>query len=94
MYPDAKEQVRQATDIVGLIGNHLGLRRAGRSYVGHCPWHDDRRASLRINPAGQTWECPICEIGGDVFGFVMKHDGCSFQEALKILAVQAGIQLA
>lgn len=92
-FPDAKEQVRQATDIVDLIGKHLELRRAGRGYVGRCPWHDDRKPSLQINPDRQTWKCWVCDIGGDVFSFVMKREGCDFREALQMLADRAGIQL-
>jgi DNA primase len=90
---DAKEQVRQATDIVDLIGKHLELRRAGRGYVGRCPWHDDRRPSLQVNPDRQTWKCWVCDIGGDVFSFVMKREGCDFREALHMLADRAGITL-
>src|SRR5262245_10980449 len=92
-YPDAKDQVRQATDIVELVGKHLELRRAGRGYVGRCPWHDDRRPSLQVNPDRQTWKCWVCDIGGDVFSFVMKREGCDFREALQMLAARAGIQL-
>jgi DNA primase len=92
-YPDAKDQVRQATDIVELVGKHLELRRAGRGYVGRCPWHDDRKPSLNVNPDRQTWKCWVCDIGGDVFSFVMKREGCDFVEALKMLADRAGIQL-
>jgi DNA primase len=92
-YGDAKEQVRQATDIVELVGKHLELRRAGRGYVGRCPWHDDRRPSLQVNPDRQTWKCWVCDIGGDVFSFVMKREGCDFREALQMLADRAGISL-
>lgn len=92
-FPDAKEQVRQATDIVDLVGKHLELRRAGRGYVGRCPWHDDRKPSLQVNPDRQTWKCWVCDIGGDVFSFVMKREGCDFREALQMLADRAGIQL-
>ncbi|HEX5106375.1 MAG TPA: DNA primase, partial [Pirellulaceae bacterium] len=92
-YGDAKEQVRQATDIVELVGKHLDLRRAGRGYVGRCPWHDDRKPSLQVNPDRQTWKCWVCDIGGDVFSFVMKREGCDFREALQMLADRAGINL-
>jgi DNA primase len=93
-YGDAKEQVRQATDIVELVGKHLDLRRAGRNYVGRCPWHDDRRPSLQVNPDRQTWKCWVCDIGGDVFSFVMKREGCDFREALQMLADRAGVTLS
>ena len=50
---DIKDQVRQATDIVELIGGYLQLRRQGRNYVALCPWHDDTRPSLQVNPERQ-----------------------------------------
>lgn len=93
-YPDAKEQVRQATDIVDLVGRYLELRRSGRFFVGRCPWHDDRRPSLQVHPDRQTWKCWVCDIGGDVFSFVMKRENCDFATALRLLADRAGIPLA
>lgn len=90
---DTKEQVRTATDIVNLIGSQIALRRQGRGYVGACPWHDDRRPSLQVNPERQTWKCWVCDIGGDVFSFVMQREGVEFPEALSMLAERAGIEL-
>ncbi len=90
---DAREQVRQAIDIVDLIGSHVQLRRQGRNYVGLCPWHDDSRPSLQVNPERQSFKCWVCDIGGDIFSFVMKVEGVEFREALEILADRAGIQL-
>ena len=91
---DAKEQVRQATDIVDLVGSYLQLRRQGRGYVGLCPWHPDSRPSMQVNPERQSFKCWVCDIGGDVFSFVMKIDGLEFREALELLADRAGISLA
>lgn len=90
---DIKEQIRQATDIVDLVGRYLPLRRQGRIYVGLCPWHDDSRPSLQVNPERQSWKCWVCDVGGDVFSFVMQHERVGFREALEILADRAGIQL-
>ncbi len=91
---DAKEQVRQAIDIVDLVGKYnLQLRRQGRGYVGLCPWHDDTRPSLQVNPERQSFKCWVCDIGGDVFSFVMKMEGVEFREALAMLADRAGIKL-
>lgn len=90
---DAKEQVRQAVDIVDLVGESLELRRQGRNYVCRCPWHDDSRPSLTVNQERQTWRCWVCDIGGDLFSFVMKRDGVDFREALEMLAERAGIDL-
>ncbi len=90
---DAKEQVRQAIDIVDLAGSYIQLRRQGRNFVGICPWHDDRRPSLQVNPERQSFKCWVCQVGGDVFSFLMKAEGIEFREALEMLAERAGITL-
>jgi DNA primase len=90
---DVKEQVRQAIDIVDLVGNYVQLRRQGRGYVALCPWHDDTRPSLQVNPERQSFKCWVCDIGGDVFSFLMKMEGVEFREALEMLAERAGVPL-
>jgi DNA primase len=90
---DAKEQVRQAVDIVDLVGSYVPLRRQGRNFVGLCPWHDDSRPSLQVNPERQSFKCWVCDYGGDVFSFVMRAEGMEFREALELLADKAGIVL-
>ena len=90
---DAKEQVRQAVDIVDLVGSYVQLRRQGRNYVGVCPWHDDSRPSLQVNPERQSFKCWVCDYGGDVFSFVMRTENLEFREALDLLAERAGINL-
>jgi DNA primase len=90
---DAKEQVRQAVDIVDLVGSYAQLRRQGRNFVALCPWHDDSRPSLQVNPDRQSFKCWVCDYGGDVFSFIMRAEGLDFREALELLAERAGIQL-
>lgn len=90
---DAKEQVRQASDITQVIGSYVELRRQGRNFVCRCPWHDDSRPSMTINPDRQSWRCWVCNIGGDVFSFVMKKENIEFREALEMLAEKANITL-
>ena len=90
---DVKEQIRQATDIVDLVGGYLQLRRQGRGYVALCPWHDDTRPSLQVNPERQSWKCWVCDVGGDVFSFVMQREGVDFREALEMLADRVGVSL-
>ena len=89
---DAKEQVRQSVDIVELIGGYMTLRRQGRNFVGLCPWHDDSRPSLQVNPERQSFKCWVCDIGGDIFSFVMRAEGLDFREALEMLAERSGIE--
>ncbi|MGE3241604.1 MAG: DNA primase [Pirellulales bacterium] len=90
---DAKEQIRQSIDIVDLVGGYIQLRRQGRNYVGICPWHDDSRPSLNVNQQRQSWKCWVCDVGGDIFSFVMKAEGLEFREALELLAEKAGVNL-
>ena len=91
---DAKEQVRQAIDIVDLVGGYVALRRQGRGYVGLCPWHDDSRPSFQVNPDRQSFKCWVCDLGGDIFSFIMRAEGLEFREALELLAERAGVNLA
>jgi len=91
--PNEKERVRSANDIVDLVGSRLELRRQGAMYVANCPWHNDTRPSLQVNPSRQIWKCWVCDIGGDVFNFVMQMEGCTFAEAIQRLAERAGITL-
>ena len=90
---DSKERVRQAIDIVELVGSYLQLRREGRGYKALCPWHDDTRPSLQVNPDRQSFKCWVCDIGGDIFSFMMKMENVEFPEALTMLAERAGIPL-
>ena len=93
MGEEARERVRDATDIVQLIGERVALRRAGRSYKGLCPFHTEKTPSFTVTPDRQIWHCFGCSKGGDVFAFVMELDKLTFPEALRALADRAGIDL-
>ncbi|MEI6240618.1 MAG: DNA primase [Planctomycetia bacterium] len=93
LHDDLKERVRDATDIVDLIGSYISLRRAGKAMTGLCPWHDDSRPSMQVNPERQTFRCWVCNIGGDAFTFIMKMEKLEFREALEQLADRAGIPI-
>src|SRR4051812_26567641 len=71
----------------------MQLRRQGRNFVGLCPWHDDSRPSLQVNPDRQSFKCWVCDYGGDIFSFVMRAENLEFREALELLAERAGIEL-
>jgi DNA primase len=90
---DRVERVRSATDIVEYIGSFVTLKRAGRSYKGLCPFHNERTPSFMVNPDRQMYHCFGCHRGGDVFSFAMEHDGTSFLEALRALGARAGIEI-
>ena len=90
---DAKLRVKEAVDIVDLVGSYLQLRREGRILKALCPWHDDTRPSLQVNPERQSFKCWVCDIGGDIFSFLMKIENLTFPEALAMLAERAGVAL-
>jgi DNA primase len=90
---DVKEQVRDAIDIVDLVGSYVALRRQGKGFVGLCPWHDDSKPSLQVNPDRQTYRCWVCDVGGDVFNFLMRMEKLEFRDAIGQLADRAGIPL-
>ena len=90
---EVKDRVRLAINIVDLMSSYMELKRQGRGFVAVCPFHDDRRPSMNINPDRQTWKCWVCDIGGDIFSFVMKRENVTFPEALRMLAEKAGIAL-
>jgi len=90
---DVKDRVKQASDIVDVVGGYLPLRRQGSNFVAHCPWHDDSRPSLQVNQVRQSWVCWVCNFRGDVFDFVMRRESVEFFEAMQILAERAGIEI-
>ncbi|MDF1535895.1 MAG: DNA primase [bacterium] len=90
---DTIERVKEASDIVNVIGGHLALKRSGSSFKALCPFHQEKTPSFMVNPARQVFHCFGCDTGGDVIRFVMLYEGLPFVESLKKLAVQAGIEL-
>ncbi len=90
---DAVERVRDANDIVSVVGGYVRLRKAGRNYKGLCPFHKEKTPSFIVTPERQTFHCFGCGKGGDVFRFVMEMDGVQFPEALRSLAARGGVAL-
>lgn len=88
-----RERVRDATDIVDLVSEHVQLVKKGRNFSGLCPFHDEKTPSFSVNPDRQFYHCFGCGVGGDVFKFVQEIDRVTFVEAVKFLAERAGIAL-
>lgn len=86
-------QVKEATDIVQIIGERVTLQRSGKNYRGLCPFHGERSPSFFVSPDIQSYKCFGCSESGDVFTFLEKYDGLTFSEALHTLADRAGITL-
>jgi DNA primase len=89
--PDCKDEVRRRADIVSLIGEHVTLKKAGRNYLGLCPFHQEKTPSFNVSPEKQIFHCYGCGEGGDVFSFLMKFNQLTFPEALRQLARKVGV---
>ncbi len=86
-------QVKEANDIVQVVGSYVALRQAGATWKGLCPFHDDHRPSFDVDPRRQRYKCWSCNKYGDVISFVQEHERITFPEALELLARRAGIPL-
>ncbi|HVB75462.1 MAG TPA: DNA primase [Ktedonobacteraceae bacterium] len=85
------ETIKAKIDVVEEIGLVVALQKSGKSYRGHCPFHNERTPSFHVFAESQTWRCFGCNEGGDVFAFVEKQQGIDFREALHYLAEKAGV---
>jgi DNA primase len=87
------DQVREAADIVAVVGEHLTLRKTGRNHVGLCPFHGEKTPSFNVSREKGTYYCFGCKRGGDVIDFVMELERVSFAEAVERLAERFGVRL-
>ncbi len=91
--PQVIAQVRDATDLVEVAGDHVKLKKRGRKYEGLCPFHEEKTPSFSIDPEKGLFYCFGCHAGGDAIKFVMELDRLSFPEAVDRLARQFGVHL-
>lgn len=87
------EELRRRVDIVEVVSDYVQLRRAGRSFTGLCPFHNERTPSFSVSPDRQLFHCFGCGAGGTVIRFVMDAEGLSFVEAVVKLAERANLNL-
>ncbi len=85
--------VKQAVDIVEVIGRAVHLRRSGNRHIGLCPFHQEKTPSFQVDADNQLYYCFGCGTGGDVLSFVMKHQNLTFTDAVKYLSDRYNIQL-
>jgi DNA primase len=86
-------RVRAATDIVALIGEHAGLKRQGRRFVGLCPFHQEKTPSFSVNAEEGVYYCFGCQTSGDAISFVRATEHLDFVDAVRLLADKAGITI-
>ena len=86
-------EIRDTCNIVDIVGESVVLKKAGQNFVGLCPFHGEKTPSFTVSPHKQMFYCFGCGEGGNVFSFLMKHQGITFPDAVKQLAERFGIQL-
>ena len=75
------EQVRNASDIVDVIGSFVKLKRAGTNFIGLCPFHNEKTPSFNVSPSRQIFHCFGCHKGGDVFTFLREFENLNFDDS-------------
>jgi DNA primase len=91
---DSIERVKDAVDMVALVGARSDLRRAGTQWKGLCPFHDERTPSFSVNPDRKVYYCFGCGAHGDAIAFVRETEALDFQAAIEFLAERYGVELA
>ncbi len=86
-------RVREATDLVALVGEHVALKRVGRRFQGLCPFHSEKTPSFSVSPERSVWHCFGCNKSGDAITFVREVEHLDFVEAVERLAARANITL-
>lgn len=87
------EEIRARADIVEIVGEHIALKRTGKSYRGPCPLHGGDGPNFAVDPDRGIFKCFVCGEGGDVFGFLMKHLGLEFPTAVRQIGARVGIEV-
>lgn len=87
------DEIRQANDVVDVIGEYVSLKKRGRNYFGLCPFHGEKTASFSVTQEKQIFHCFGCGKGGNVFTFLMEKEGFTFQQAVAHLAQKSGHNL-
>jgi len=86
-------EIRNKTDIVDVVSKYVTLNKAGKNYIGVCPFHDDHSPSMSVSPEKQIFTCFSCGATGNVFTFVSDFEKISFIEAVRLLGDKLGINI-
>ncbi|MEE1062199.1 MAG: DNA primase [Paludibacteraceae bacterium] len=87
------QRIKEAANIVDVVGDYVTLRRAGTSYKGLCPFHNEKTPSFIVTPSKNICKCFGCGGGGDSISFIMKMENLSYLDALRFLAKKFGITI-
>jgi DNA primase len=87
------DEIRVRADIVEVVGEQVPLKRAGKDFRALCPFHHEKSPSFYVVPRGGFYKCFGCGESGDVFTFLMKRSGVSFQDAVRELGAKYGVDV-
>jgi DNA primase len=90
---DTIQRIKNVANIVEVISEHVVLKKAGRNYLGLCPFHAEKTPSFTVSAEKQIFYCFGCHSGGNVFSFLMQREGLAFPEAVRALAGKYGIEV-
>lgn len=90
---DVIEQVRDAADLVGIIGESVELKRTGSDFRGPCPFHGGTHRNFVVVPKKGMFHCFVCHESGDVFTFFMKRLGMDYPTAVREVARRVGVTI-
>jgi len=86
-------RIKDAANIVEVVSESVALKKTGRNHVGLCPFHTEKTPSFTVNEEKQIFYCFGCGVGGNIFSFLMQHEGLSFPDAVKAVAGRYGIEV-
>jgi DNA primase len=86
-------EIKNAADIVDIVSEVVHLKKSGKNFLGLCPFHSEKTPSFSVSPEKQIYHCFGCGVGGNIFSFLMKHDGIAFPEAARTLARRYSINI-
>src|SRR4051812_45146191 len=87
------DDLRLQANILQVVQEYVPLKRAGTSYKGNCPFHNEKTPSFNVHPDKGFFHCFGCGVGGDVFKFLELHEKVGFQDAVRMLAQKFGVAI-
>lgn len=87
------QRIKEENNIVDIVSETVSLKKAGKNYLGRCPFHNEKTPSFTVSSEKQIYKCFGCGEAGNVISFIMKTRNLSFPEAVKLLGKRIGIEL-
>ena len=90
---ESVERVREAADIVAIVGEYVDLKKAGADFRGPCPFHHGTHRNFSVSSRKNFYHCFVCNESGDVFDFLRKHLGLDWPSAVRLVAEKSGVEV-